>query len=140
MIPERRDGIGEDIDPRELSGRGFLGIVGRESIGNGTCPVVGLHQQRQHHQFAGALHCNDSLFPLRCQLPNPREREELAVAHNQSPTAFNFYIYHHFHLLYINKVNDVFSITQKIIFNLLFHLPSVGQNFLRLIHSNFNNY
>lgn len=37
---ERRDGVGEDVDPGDLSGSGNLGIIRRESVRNGASPVV----------------------------------------------------------------------------------------------------
>lgn len=59
ILPERRDRIEEKVDPRELSGRGLLGIVGGESVRYRAGPVIGLdggRQQRKCHQFACTLH------------------------------------------------------------------------------------
>lgn len=37
---ERRDGVEEEIDPRDLSGGSLLGVIRRESIRNGARSVV----------------------------------------------------------------------------------------------------
>lgn len=46
IVPKRRDGIEEEVDPRELSWGGFLGIVGREPVWDCASPVVGLDRRR----------------------------------------------------------------------------------------------
>jgi hypothetical protein len=42
---ERRNGIGEDVDPGDFSRSGFLEIIGRESIRNGASSVVGFNRR-----------------------------------------------------------------------------------------------
>lgn len=46
IVPKRRDGIEEEVDPRELSWGGFLGIVGREPVWDCASPIVGLDRRR----------------------------------------------------------------------------------------------
>lgn len=40
MELEGRDGVGEEIDPRDLSGSSLPGVIGRESIRDGARSVV----------------------------------------------------------------------------------------------------
>ena len=39
-ILERRDGIGKEVDPSDFSRSRFFRVIVRESVRNGTCPVI----------------------------------------------------------------------------------------------------
>lgn len=69
MLPERGDGVEEEIDPLDLDGGGLAGVVGGEPVGDGTRPVRGLDrrlQQRKRHRRRRALH---RVFPSSIALP-----------------------------------------------------------------------
>lgn len=39
-VLERRNGIGEEVDPRDFSGSGFFRVIVRKSVRNGACSVI----------------------------------------------------------------------------------------------------
>ena len=55
-MPERGNGIEEEVNPRELSKSWFVWVITRKSIGDSACSVTCFYQQWKTNQLPGALH------------------------------------------------------------------------------------